>query len=42
PRFGLSTMRERAESIGGELTIDSTPGSGTTVRFRLPIDETTP
>ena len=36
PQFGLSTMRERAESIGGTLTIDSTPGSGTTVRFALP------
>ena len=36
PQFGLSTMRERAESIGGSLTIDSTPGSGTTVRFELP------
>jgi signal transduction histidine kinase len=41
PQFGLSTMRERAESIGGTLTIDSTPGSGTTVRFELPISETT-
>src|SRR5579859_1533496 len=28
PRFGLSTMRERAESIGGTLQIDSTPGQG--------------
>lgn len=37
PRFGLSTMRERAESIGGELTIDSSPGNGTSVRFELPI-----
>lgn len=37
PRFGLSTMRERAESIGGELTIDSAPGKGTTVRFELPV-----
>lgn len=36
PRFGLATMRERAESIGGELTIDSAPGKGTTVRFELP------
>jgi signal transduction histidine kinase len=36
PQFGLSTMRERAESIGGTLAIDSTPGSGTTVRFELP------
>ena len=39
PQFGLSTMRERAESIGGTLTIDSTPGSGTTVRFDLPVYE---
>ena len=37
PQFGLSTMRERAESIGGTLNIDSTPGSGTTVRFELPV-----
>jgi signal transduction histidine kinase len=37
PQFGLSTMRERAESIGGSLTIDSTPGGGTTVRLDLPI-----
>lgn len=39
PQFGLSTMRERAESIRGSLTIDSTPGKGTTVRFTLPLDE---
>lgn len=37
PQFGLSTMRERAESIGGTLTIDSTPGGGTRVRFELPV-----
>ena len=36
PQFGLSTMRERAESIGGTLAIESVPGSGTTVRFQLP------
>jgi signal transduction histidine kinase len=36
PQFGLSTMRERAESIGGTLTIDSSPGAGTRVRFELP------
>jgi signal transduction histidine kinase len=36
PRFGLATMRERAQSIGASLDIDSTPGVGTTVRFRLP------
>ena len=38
PRFGLSTMNERATSIGGTLTIDSTPGLGTTVRFVLPLE----
>jgi signal transduction histidine kinase len=37
PRFGLSTMRERAESIGGTMQIDSTPGSGTTVKVEVPI-----
>ncbi|HET8799532.1 MAG TPA: GAF domain-containing sensor histidine kinase [Thermoanaerobaculia bacterium] len=36
PQFGLSTMRERAESIGGVLRIDSAPGAGTIVRFELP------
>ncbi|MEO8257487.1 MAG: ATP-binding protein [Acidobacteriota bacterium] len=30
--FGLVTMRERAERAGGELQIDSVPGTGTTVR----------
>ena len=36
PRFGLATMRERAESAGGMLAIESTPGSGTTVTFKVP------
>jgi signal transduction histidine kinase len=36
PRFGLTTMRERAESIGGKLVIDSTPGAGTSVRAEVP------
>lgn len=39
PQFGLSTMRERAESIGGTLTIESQPGAGTTIRFELPVTE---
>lgn len=38
PRFGLSTMRERAEAIGGTLTIASAPGEGTTVLARIPLD----
>jgi signal transduction histidine kinase len=29
--FGLLTMRERAEHVGGGLRIESAPGSGTTV-----------
>jgi signal transduction histidine kinase len=37
PRFGLTTMRERAESIGGTLKVESEPGKGTRVRFELPM-----
>jgi signal transduction histidine kinase len=36
PHFGLSTMRERAESIGGTLIVDSKPGNGTRITVRLP------
>src|SRR3989440_2052024 len=35
--FGLPSMRERAQSRGGELQIESRPGEGTTVRVRVPI-----
>ena len=31
PHFGLETMRERVEKIGGRLRIVSAPGEGTTV-----------
>ena len=34
--FGLSGMRERIERLGGTLSIDSQPGSGTTVRAVVP------
>ena len=37
PRFGLATMRERAESVGGTLQIDSVPGRGTRVIARFPV-----
>jgi len=33
--FGLQSMRERAESLGGTLAIDSAPGRGTRVIARL-------
>jgi signal transduction histidine kinase len=34
---GLSSMRERAEELGGQFTICGRPGSGTTVRLELPL-----
>lgn len=37
-RFGLQTMRERAETVGGTLQVDSSPGGGTRVDVRLPPD----
>ncbi len=36
-RFGLETMRERAESIGGSLEVTSGPGQGTTVALTVPV-----
>lgn len=35
--FGLQTMRERAESVGGGLAINSEPGVGTQVELWIPI-----
>ena len=35
--FRLQSMRERAESRGGELQVESGPGEGTTVRVRVPM-----
>jgi nitrate/nitrite-specific signal transduction histidine kinase len=42
PRFGLSTMHERAESVGGSLEIASQPGEGTEVTARVPLDALPP
>jgi signal transduction histidine kinase len=39
PRFGLSTMQERAESVGGHLDLTSTPGEGTRVSATLPASQ---
>jgi signal transduction histidine kinase len=35
--FGLHTMRERAEAVGGVLTVSSSPGKGTHVQVVAPI-----
>jgi len=34
---GLSSMRERIEKLGGELTIQSSPGGGARISFVLPL-----
>jgi len=39
PRFGLQTMRERAEAIGGTFAIQSGGGSGTEVVVRLSLTQ---
>jgi signal transduction histidine kinase len=36
--LGLIDIRERAQSIGGQLEIESAPGQGTRVRLTLPLD----
>lgn len=38
-KFGLLGMRERALLFGGEVTITSTPGRGTTVKIKVPISD---
>jgi signal transduction histidine kinase len=35
-RLGLTSMHERAASVGGWLAVRSAPGAGTTVELRLP------
>ena len=35
--FGLQTMKERAESVGGELRVETEPESGTAITVRLPL-----
>ncbi len=34
---GLRIMRHRSQTIGGQLTVESTPGAGTTVNCRFPV-----
>ncbi len=37
--YGLQIMRERAESLGGHLEVDSQPGQGTRIILTVPLAE---
>lgn len=37
--IGLTTLEERAESVGGSVTIESSPGRGTRVRAVVSVEE---
>jgi signal transduction histidine kinase len=37
PHFGLQTMRERAQALGGTFELQSTPGIGTRVAIAVPL-----
>jgi signal transduction histidine kinase len=37
--LGLTTMRERAELVGGSLRVERGPAGGTRVRLTVPLDE---
>jgi signal transduction histidine kinase/ligand-binding sensor domain-containing protein len=39
--FGLKGMAERTKLVGGELSIESAPSAGTTVRVTIPIERLT-
>ena len=39
PRFGLGTMRERADAIGAHFALNSAPGAGTCICVRLQVLE---
>ncbi len=37
--YGLSSMRERAQEVGGLILLESTPGSGTSVLVSVPMPD---
>ena len=39
PGFGLSSMKERAQALGGTLTVDSSQGAGTIVFTSVPVNK---
>ena len=40
--IGLSTMRERVEGLGGKIEVKSSPGEGTKVTVKVPLEDSTP
>lgn len=38
-RLGITSMRERARSIGGRLTVIARPGDGSTIRLEVPAGD---
>lgn len=40
--LGLISMQERAHAAGGTIELDSSPASGTEIRFSLPLDAESP
>jgi PAS domain S-box-containing protein len=36
-RLGILGMQERATAVGGDISVESRPGSGSTVRLRMPV-----
>ncbi|MFL5306908.1 MAG: PAS domain-containing sensor histidine kinase [Polyangia bacterium] len=41
-RLGLVGMRERAHLVGGSMTLESSPGNGTTICISVPLPESKP
>jgi signal transduction histidine kinase len=39
PGVGLTSIRERADELGGAFDIDSQPGAGTRLTANLPLPE---
>jgi signal transduction histidine kinase len=35
--FGLASLREEVEALGGSLAVASAPGAGTELQIRLPL-----